>query len=274
MTTQLQKLLDRLHIAEGDLNHSNFAKLKICHLGKYYPPARGGIETYVQTLARSQAALGAEVRVVCVNDKDRKGRDVTPSRYGATRCAEDFNGPVQVSRIGRSATVARLDVCPRLPWIMKEINRNPVDILHVHTPNPTMLLMVANFIRPGTRIVITHHSDIVRQRLLRYLQAPFEELVYARASLILASSENYISHSPLLTKHREKVEVLPLGIDLKPFTHPSAAALEQAKKLKAEHGDIIWLGVGRCVYYKGFHHAIQALKHVPGKLIIIGQWPL
>ena len=37
--------------------------MKIVHLGKYYPPAFGGIEAHTQTLARSQAALGADVNV-------------------------------------------------------------------------------------------------------------------------------------------------------------------------------------------------------------------
>src|SRR5262245_41909873 len=58
--------------------------LKIVHLGKYYPPAFGGIETHTQTLARSQAALGADVRVVVANHVTADGRDVAFHPFAQT----------------------------------------------------------------------------------------------------------------------------------------------------------------------------------------------
>src|SRR5208337_277382 len=57
-------------------------QLRICHLGKYYPPAPGGIETHVRTLAQAQASLGAEVAVFCFQHeasptaRERVGADV------------------------------------------------------------------------------------------------------------------------------------------------------------------------------------------------------
>lgn len=248
--------------------------IRVCHLGKYYPPAAGGIETHVRTLARAQARAGADVRVICVNHADRRGRDVTWARYGATQTVEERDDDVHVTRLGRSATVARLDFCPSLPWVIKQLNHDPVDVLHLHTPNPTMVLVVANLLRQDIPLVISHHSDIVRQRVLKWVHGPFEKLVYDRAATILTSSPNYIAGSPMLQQHEQQVQMLPLGIDLAAFTDPSPRALAHATSLRLEHGENVWLAVGRCVYYKGLHVAIEALGRVPGTLVVVGQGPL
>lgn len=248
--------------------------LRICHLGKYYPPALGGIETHVRALAAGQAAHGHDVRVVCVNHAGRRGRDVTADRYGMTPTIEQRDGAVRVTRLGRSAGVARLDVCPALPWLIKRINQDPPDILHLHTPNPTMVLVMAMLLRLRVPLVVTHHSDIVRQRVLRWFLDPFDRLVYRRASLILSDSAGYIEGSATLRHHLDRVRTLPLGVDLRPHLNPSARALACAADLRARHGAPLWLCVGRLVYYKGLEVALEALRHVPGTLLLVGRGPL
>src|SRR5579871_5834463 len=52
-------------------------RLRVVHLGKYYPPSPGGIEGHTRTLAQAQAELGADVRVVVVNHAAAGGRDAT-----------------------------------------------------------------------------------------------------------------------------------------------------------------------------------------------------
>jgi glycosyltransferase involved in cell wall biosynthesis len=245
----------------------------VCHLGKYYPPAPGGIETHVQTLARAQAATGASVRVLCVNHANASGQDVTWARYGATTTVQDNDGPVRITRLGRSATVARLDICPDLPHAIDRLFKNPVDILHLHTPNPTMVLAVTR-LRKTAPIVVTHHSDIIKQRVLRHVLGPFERMVYGRAARLIVTSNAYREGSPLLCRYREKVVTLPMGLNLSTNLHPSAKSVSAAEDWKRRYPGPIWLSVGRTVYYKGFDTAISALAHVPGTLVIIGTGPL
>lgn len=252
--------------------HSQTRAPKVCHLGKYYPPAPGGIETHVQTLARAQAALGAEVRVVCVNHVNRAGRDISWCRHGASETHDEHDGAVRVTRLGRSASFARLDVCTDLPHILQELERDGTEVLHLHTPNPTMTLALA-MLRPRIPVVITHHSDIIRQRIIRFALMPFERFVYSRAARIHSTSDAYTAGSSMLQRYVERVESLPLGVDLKAYLKPNVASLAIATQLQAEHGSPLWLAVGRCVYYKNFRVAIEALAHVPGRLLIIGQGP-
>jgi rhamnosyl/mannosyltransferase len=247
--------------------------LRVCHLAKFYPPAAGGIETHVRTLAQAQSALGAAVQVVCVNHASPAGQDWTWTRFRPTRTREEWDGAVRITRVGRWASLARLDLCPRLPAVLRRLLRERPDVWHVHAPNPTMVLALAA-LRPPPPLVITHHSDVVRQKLLRYAFSPFEHLVYSRAAVILSDSPPYAAGSPLLQRYADKVEDLPLGLDLTPYLRPGAVALEHARLLCAKYGQPLWLAVGRLVYYKGLDVALEALVHVPGTLLVIGTGPL
>jgi rhamnosyl/mannosyltransferase len=153
------------------------------------------------------------------------------------------------------------------------LDRRGIDILHLHTPNPMMLLGLA-MASPQTPLVITHHSDIIRQRILRLALRPFEWGVYGRAGAIVTNSPPYAEGSTLLQRHAVQVHTLPMGIDLQPYLNPAPAVLKRAADLKAEHGSPLWLSVGRCVYYKHYHIAIAALAQTPGKLMIVGYGPM
>jgi glycosyltransferase involved in cell wall biosynthesis len=246
-------------------------ELRICHLAKFYPPAPGGIESHVRTLARAQAELGATVRVICVNHLDLRGRDVTWAPLARTDAVEEWDGPVRVTRLAKWGNLARLDVCPRLLTTLRRV-RGVADVLHVHAPNPTMTLALA-VVRPRGALVVTHHSDVVRQRILGLVFRPFERLVYRRADRLLSDSAAYQDGSPLLRRFADKVSVLPLGIDLEPYMVPSPTALIHARRLGEEHGWPLWLAVGRLVYYKGLHNAVKALAKVAGRLLVIGEGP-
>ena len=228
----------------------------------------GGIETHVQTLARAQADLGAEVHVLCVNGLAKK-----KGQSHRTKTIKELDKNVEVTSLGRLFSLARFDLCPELPRRISELVNQSNTIIHVHTPNPTML--TALMMRPPRiPLVITHHSDIIKQRVLKYAFRPVEHLVYRQASRILTTSSEYIEGSKFLRLYKNSLNTLPLGLDCSGYIQPSQAALSYARRLKKTYGAPIWLTVGRLVYYKALHVAIEALALVPGTLIIIGTGPL
>jgi rhamnosyl/mannosyltransferase len=245
--------------------------LRVLHLGKFYPPASGGMEGHVRTLALAQAALGARVEVLVANHAV-DGADTSHEFRGKSATREEWDGPVRVARLGRVASVARMDVMPDLPRMLRRALSRGVDVLHLHTPNPTLTLALDALPRLPP-LFITHHSDVIRQRVAGMLFRPFEALAYARARRVLATSEAYVPGSPLLRLFRGKVRALPLGIDLAPFLEPSGAAREAEARWRAEGGPL-WLMVGRLVYYKGLFTALEALTRVPGRLVVVGEGPL
>src|SRR5678816_1135756 len=170
--------------------------MRVLQLGKYYEPYLGGMETHVRLLAEGLAARGVAVEVLVHNT-------------GSKTVKESVRG-VHVTRVGRVATVMSTELAPRL---RKELSR-PYDLLHLHAPHPMGMFAYLSARTPPHRLVVTHHSDVVRQSRLRSLLSPMFETVMRRADAIISSSQAYLESSPELRSFRSKVSVIPFGIDL------------------------------------------------------------
>ncbi|EAQ81558.1 Glycosyl transferase, group 1 [Blastopirellula marina DSM 3645] len=165
----------------------------------------------------------------------------------------------------------RLDICPRLSSkLRREIQ--DCDLIHLHLPNPTMMIALAT-IRPKTPIVVTWHSDIVRQRVAARLLQPLETWLLRTCRQIWVSNPRYSNGSRSLQPFADKLKVVPFGMPLEPFLSPSSEVYQRAEQLRQNWPGPVWLAVGRLVYYKGTHVAIKALSQVPGTLAIVGAGP-
>ena len=231
--------------------------LRIVHLGKFFHPAHGGIERAVRSLAHAQAELGCQVQVICMDHE----------RSRTTRF--DRDGPIEIIRLRRSLSFGKIDFCPDLG---RAIRDSGADLIHLHTPNPSMIfgLMCSG---DRTPLAVSHHSDIVKQKLRRIAFGLMERACYDRAALVLAMSPTYVDGSAPLQRCREKVGVLPIGLNLDPILNPSRDVLARSVALKQTVAGPIWFSCGRLVYYKGLETALRALQSVPGTLLIAGAGP-
>ncbi len=249
------------------------SKLRICHLGKYYHPFRGGIETHVQSIAHAQAAANNDVTVACINHLDSKGQDVWWKRLATTPSSVARDGEVNVKRFGKFGTLARFDFCLGLRSFLREAPKN-FDLLHLHVPNPVMCVAIATT-RVKIPIVITYHSDIVKQKFIRKPFSLIENSVFSSVNRIIVTSQAYRDGSPVLARYGDKCEVIPYGLDLRPFKTVRPGVKDFADELRRKaNGEPIWLCVGRMVYYKGTEVAIRALVDCPGRLVLIGNGEL
>jgi rhamnosyl/mannosyltransferase len=233
-------------VAEGQKN------LRVLHVGKFYPPHKGGMESHLQVLC-GQLCRRVDVEVVVSSDDRRTTEEVVDS--------------VKVTRVGTLFDLAAAPICPET---VSRIRESRADIVHIHLPHPTAILAYLASGHRG-RLVFTYHSDIVRQKVLSRLFWPMLRRAMQRADAVIVASPNYVESSPVLQKFKDKCRVIPFGIPLEQFDRVDA---EDVAKIRRRFGPRIVLGVGRLIYYKGFEHLIRAMREVDGHLLIVGEGPL
>ena len=225
---------------------------RILQLGKFYPPYMGGIETHLEALCQHLRPF-ADVRVLAANTAN-------------TRVEECRDG-VAIVRLPPRLWLSTAPLCPS---IASEIRRVGPDLLHLHLPHPGgMLGLLASGYRGP--LVVTYHSDVVRQQWRAAPFHPFLRAALHRAHTIIATSHAYVETSPVLRRFASRCRVVPYGIPLERFENRDQA---QVAHLRAQFGDRIVLAVGRLVYYKGFDVLVEAMQDVAGHLVLIGDGPL
>lgn len=227
--------------------------MKIVHVYKDYYPVLGGIENHVRLVAEEQARRGHDVTVLVTN-RSLRGALSEP------------NG-VRLIKAGRFGTVASTPLSLSLiGWL----RRLPCDIAHLHFPYPVGELAYLA-VGKGRRMVMTYHSDIVRQKDLLHVYAPFLRRVLQRADRIMPTNQRYVETSPYLRPVASKCTVVPLGIDLSRF---AAADPQQVEAIRQQHGQPLLVFVGRLRYYKGLEYLIRAMADVQARLLVIGTGPM
>lgn len=231
-------------------------RYRVLHVGKYYPPAPGGMERVVQMLCEGErAVVDSEVLVV--------------NRAAAT-LRETCRG-VPVVRVGSLASIGSVGVSPTFPW---HLHRIPRELTVLHEPNPLALVSDAVTAQRGP-LVVWFHSEVLRPEWkYRLLYRPFLRRVLDRASRIIVASPPVAEHAIELQDYRHKCCVVPYGIDTARLA-PEPRIHDQAAGVHSRIGRPFALFVGRLVPYKGVDVLIRAVRDTPGlAAVIVGDGPL
>jgi glycosyltransferase involved in cell wall biosynthesis len=183
------------------------------------------------------------------------------------------DGPNPVTEIVRGVRVSRLGIRgtlfsqPLMRGLGTCLRTVQADVVHLHEPNPLALVQFLISGNPAP-LVIHYHSDIVRQKKLRWLYKPWLTMGLARAQAIVVGSRELLDSSPVLARWKHKCIVIPFGIELEPYL-----AIERPASTTQSARPLI-LAVGRLAYYKGFHYLIEAMQQMPAaRLAIVGEGP-
>jgi glycosyltransferase involved in cell wall biosynthesis len=226
---------------------------RVLHVGKFYPPVAGGMERVVETLCRASAGL-VESRVLVMNT-------------GRNTVEEDVGG-IHVTRVGMIGSAGSVSIAPAFGFRLRS---TPADLIVLHEPNPWALLCYATM-RPSAPLVIWYHSDVVRHPVQYGLfYAPLARPAYRRAERFIVSSPALGEHAAALAPYRDRIRVIPFGIDPAEW-EPDAGIRDRAAQIARETGPFV-LFAGRHVAYKGVDVLLRALQGTKTTAVIAGDGP-
>ncbi|MGQ9902753.1 MAG: glycosyltransferase [Anaerolineae bacterium] len=230
--------------------------MRVLYIYKDYYPVVGGIENHL--------------RVIC--NGLRAYPDIQPTVLVTNRANRTVIEEIDGVRVIKAARLANVSSAPISLSLFAWARKLEADITHLHFPYPIgeMAYLLGGRSR---KMVITYHSDIVRQKVLLRLYNPFLGRLLKRADSIAVSNPPYIQSSPYLRSVSAKCRVIPFGIDTSRFA-PTPEMQRRAQELRRHYGNvplILFIGVLR--YYKGVGYLIQAMSGVNARLLIAGQGP-
>lgn len=231
--------------------------LHVLHVFKLYlPDLHGGIQEVIRQLCLVTARqYGAENRVLTVA-QGPGAREIQLPDSLVVRCRltlDVASTPMSMDMVG--------EFLRQLRW---------ADIVHYHFPWPFGECLHLLYGR-NAKSVVTYHSDIYKQRLLKIFYGPILHAFLNRVDRIVATSPNYLESSVDLAPHRQRCRAIPIGLDEQSYALSSPATLARWKE---KVGRDFFLFVGILRYYKGLHLLLAAAKDASFRVVIAGTGPL
>jgi glycosyltransferase involved in cell wall biosynthesis len=215
----------------------------------------GGVEQVIDQLASGTVDMGIHVDILSLSP-ERNPETTMLNGYTVHSSHLDF----QIGSTGFSVSALR-----DFSRLARE-----ADLIHYHFPWPFMdLLHFASRLNKPT--VVTYHSDIVRQKKLLRLYRPLMKRFLGHVDHIVATSPNYLATSAVLARFKDKLSVIPIGLDKSRYATPN---LDKVDAWRRRFGCRFFAFVGVLRYYKGLHILLEAAKDSGCHIVIAGAGPI
>jgi glycogen(starch) synthase len=243
--------------------------LNVLILSWEYPPiVEGGLARHVRKLAEGLVAQGTEVHVL--------------TRGGGHRPAEEVRHGVTVHRVAEP-DFPKDDLDAFIAWV-EDMNsdlaaageklgeRLEFDVVHSHDwlVAPAAEQLKESF---GTPWLVTvhatehgRHQGWVRKHPQSYIHRIEREMVRRADRVITCSDFMRVHVNRVFRVPKRNITTIQNGIDPADLEPIEPVDLEQLRARYAEPGERLILLVGRLVYEKGFHLALEALPQVIKRL--------
>ncbi len=222
--------------------------MKILYINKIYHPEIGGIESVVKQYAEYFSSVD-EVDVLVA------------SKHFKLKTKKEIINNVNIIRCSSIGTFFSMPISFSI-LILYFINKNKYDIIHFHEPFPIGTIL--SLLPSKAKIIITWHSDIIRQKIFGKIINWFQIKACKKADVILTTSPRLKANSMIINQFNDKACVLPLSINLNNY--------KIVKKIDMKLPKRFILFLGRLSYYKGIEDLLQAYlllkSDIP--LVIVG----
>ena len=225
--------------------------MKILHVFKtFFPDTYGGIEETIKELCLGlKSDIKSEVLVMSKTPQNE------PFYWDGIRVHQ------AKTNIEIASTPFSLNAIKKFKELAPQF-----DLIHFHYPFPygDLISEVSRLKKP---YIVTYHSDIVRQKFLKYVYRPLEVHFLNKAELLVCTSTQYLKTSKNLKKYRNKTVAVNLGL--------SDESLDKVKKEIPKEFQYInnkpfFLFIGALRKYKGINVLLEAAKNIDAQIVIAG----
>lgn len=209
-------------------------------------------------LAQAQVQQGHQVTVI-VHNHQWQGL--------FSRTTIETIGGVKVIRLKTLRPILHAPLMFGLNHCLKKIfTKQAPDLIHLHSPNPSLFGLLVNKAAKSIPWVLSWHSDMVTEyssrplKLVYGLIKPLENRLINNCCSILVSSQYYADASLQLSKNSSKVTVIPLGINTDEMAQCSTNESDVTDHWHNETCKLFSLG--RLTFYKNQRMLIEAMQQL------------
>lgn len=237
--------------------------MKVLQVSTYYLPNFGGIEQVVYDFSRILMKSDIETEVICFNTD-------------SNTVIDEYEGQ-KVTRVGYKLKIASQAISLKYFFLLrKKIKEFKPDVIHIHFPNP-LIAFYLSLLKVNSKITVHWHSDIIKQKKLKFIYKPIENKILKKAWKIIATSQIYAENSESLLNYKDKVKIIPNIVEDKFLSAIGPKENNEINNIRMKYENkkiIFFMGVHRL--YKGIIYLIEAAKFLPSDymVVIAGSGPL